>query len=349
MSNPFEKASGGPQEELLLTHKTSSTGSPRKGGTPVKQRKMASITKHNFQWHNYKRPTFCAHCGSLLVGVIKQGMRCKRCEVDVHDKCQEDLKKHCIELMVGQHNFREKTYKQPTYCDFCKKLLVGLVNQGLKCSECGTNVHEKCQEKIEASCEQTQRRKSLGVVRGKGSRISSRRSHLTHGNTDKIPMKKMDSLNESDQDPSDPSSLFAPMPSRRKSLDSPVAMRKNSPAVSPSVSPKGSRSSSFAAQGSKGATAGPSKIDQANQMVDEVVEIMKNNAEKMSERGEKLESLHDNARQLEEKANLFEKKAKEIKKQMWLKNKKMWIILIVAVLIIIAIIVVAVVLKVKKK
>ncbi|ETE64129.1 Protein kinase C eta type, partial [Ophiophagus hannah] len=50
---------------------------------------------HKFRIHNYKVPTFCDHCGSLLWGIMRQGLQCKMCKINVHIRCESNVAPNC--------------------------------------------------------------------------------------------------------------------------------------------------------------------------------------------------------------------------------------------------------------
>ncbi|XP_071522883.1 protein kinase C [Panulirus ornatus] len=50
---------------------------------------------HRFSVHSYKRFTFCDHCGSLLYGLIRQGLQCEVCNMNVHKRCQKNVANNC--------------------------------------------------------------------------------------------------------------------------------------------------------------------------------------------------------------------------------------------------------------
>eukprot|EP00092_Neocalanus_flemingeri_P002491 GFUD01002667.1.p1 GENE.GFUD01002667.1~~GFUD01002667.1.p1 ORF type:complete len:408 (+),score=90.49 GFUD01002667.1:2-1225(+) len=50
---------------------------------------------HHFKEHTFILQAYCDHCGKMLSGVSKQGLRCKQCMFIVHEKCMEMVPTNC--------------------------------------------------------------------------------------------------------------------------------------------------------------------------------------------------------------------------------------------------------------
>ncbi|MCI4377142.1 hypothetical protein PGIGA_G00200310 [Pangasianodon gigas] len=60
----------------------------------------ASLTEVKFRPHSlvvqsYRTPTFCYHCGEMLWGLIRQGLKCEGCGLDFHKRCALMLPNDC--------------------------------------------------------------------------------------------------------------------------------------------------------------------------------------------------------------------------------------------------------------
>lgn len=77
---------------------------------------------HRFILHSYKRPTFCDHCGSMLYGLINQGLQCSVCKLNVHKRyvqlirfTEYTLKVHCSAVVsTCIFNFSKRLSSVPT-------------------------------------------------------------------------------------------------------------------------------------------------------------------------------------------------------------------------------------------
>ncbi|CAL1575115.1 unnamed protein product [Knipowitschia caucasica] len=77
-------------------HQLVVTACPRMTKTKTHHEQGFSINvPHKFNVHNYKSPTFCDHCGSLLWGVVRQGLHCKSCKMNVHIRCEGNVAPSC--------------------------------------------------------------------------------------------------------------------------------------------------------------------------------------------------------------------------------------------------------------
>ncbi|XP_012945411.1 protein kinase C delta type [Aplysia californica] len=50
---------------------------------------------HRFKINNYMSPTFCDHCGSMLFGLFRQGLKCEVCGINCHKKCKKFMPNLC--------------------------------------------------------------------------------------------------------------------------------------------------------------------------------------------------------------------------------------------------------------
>ncbi|XP_061543327.1 protein kinase C delta type-like [Phycodurus eques] len=132
-----------------------------------KQPKIHIIKNHEFTSTFFHQPTFCSVCREFLWGLKKQGYKCRQCNAAIHKKCIEKIIGRCTGTAANSrdtmfqkerfkidmpHRFKYHNYRSPTFCDHCGSLLWGLYRQGLKCEDCGMNVHSSCQKKVANLC-----------------------------------------------------------------------------------------------------------------------------------------------------------------------------------------------------
>ncbi|XP_051938411.1 N-chimaerin [Hippocampus zosterae] len=50
------------------------------------------------------------------------------------------------------HNFKVHTFRGPHWCEHCASFMWGLMAQGVKCADCGVNVHKQCSPLVPDNC-----------------------------------------------------------------------------------------------------------------------------------------------------------------------------------------------------
>ncbi|XP_061828801.2 serine/threonine-protein kinase D2 isoform X1 [Nerophis lumbriciformis] len=53
------------------------------------------IRPHALNVHSYRAPAFCDHCGEMLFGLVKQGLKCDGCGLNYHKRCAFSIPNNC--------------------------------------------------------------------------------------------------------------------------------------------------------------------------------------------------------------------------------------------------------------
>ncbi|TRY84975.1 hypothetical protein DNTS_028852 [Danionella cerebrum] len=53
------------------------------------------IRPHTLFVHSYRAPTFCDHCGEMLWGLVRQGLKCEGCGLNYHKRCAFKIPNNC--------------------------------------------------------------------------------------------------------------------------------------------------------------------------------------------------------------------------------------------------------------
>ncbi|CAJ1085953.1 protein kinase D4 [Xyrichtys novacula] len=89
-----------PASELLLYHLTEQDQLRDGDLIEVVIAGSASVTEmrvrpHSLVVYSYRTPTFCHHCGEMLWGLVRQGLKCDGCGLDFHKRCALLLPNDC--------------------------------------------------------------------------------------------------------------------------------------------------------------------------------------------------------------------------------------------------------------
>jgi novel protein kinase C epsilon type len=131
------------------------------------QARFSINVPHRFKVHNYKRFTFCSHCGSLLYGLYRQGLKCDSESRDHNVHRREVFCICCAFVRVFVTRFPRQRVGEVCVSTSLKHSLFPVVLLPLPsspsspplsrslsrpCAACGINVHKRCERNVPHNC-----------------------------------------------------------------------------------------------------------------------------------------------------------------------------------------------------
>lgn len=83
------------------------------------------IRPHALYVHSYRAPAFCDHCGEMLWGLVRQGLKCEGCGLNYHKRCAFKIPNNCSGVrkrrlsnvsLTGLSSIRTVSAEPVSYC-----------------------------------------------------------------------------------------------------------------------------------------------------------------------------------------------------------------------------------------
>ncbi|KAM9709000.1 serine/threonine-protein kinase D1 [Menidia menidia] len=100
------------------------------------------IRPHSLFVHSYRAPTFCDHCGEMLWGLVRQGLKCEGCGLNYHKRCAFKIPNNCsgmrrrrlsnVSLTGGLINMGRPLSAEPSPPHYTDDALLSPVSPGIE-------------------------------------------------------------------------------------------------------------------------------------------------------------------------------------------------------------------------
>ncbi|XP_068760421.1 myotubularin-related protein 13-like [Montipora capricornis] len=127
--------------------------------------------KWEHHWHHLSHPTVKKSCLALNKrwSNNQRLLLHKRNTMEVILKGKMQLQERGAQGFSQPHQFVPHTFMPPSHCDVCYQIIIGILNKGMKCTECGYNCHDKCEKQAPWQCKKRDLPEQPGSVMTKST------------------------------------------------------------------------------------------------------------------------------------------------------------------------------------
>ncbi|KAI1903874.1 hypothetical protein AGOR_G00031710 [Albula goreensis] len=97
----------------------------------------AHVRPHALNVYSYRAPAFCDHCGEMLFGLVRQGLKCAGCGLNYHKRCAFSIPNNCSGARKRRLSCTSLT-SEPSFCLSTTQHLCATPTDGLSLAQRGS-------------------------------------------------------------------------------------------------------------------------------------------------------------------------------------------------------------------